>query len=48
MISEGKLDKHGRKNDSTPANWLESYKDIQASNGGGDANEAIIEKVRYY
>jgi len=29
MIVEGMLDKHGKPNENTPAEWLQSYKDYQ-------------------
>jgi H/ACA ribonucleoprotein complex subunit 4 len=41
MIIDGKLDKYGRPNDSTPSSWKKLYKDLSgeevkgAANGGG-------------
>ncbi|XP_076233207.1 dyskerin pseudouridine synthase 1 Nop60B [Calliopsis andreniformis] len=32
MIIEGKLDKHGKPNENTPADWLSSYTDYSATN----------------
>ena len=32
LISEGKLDKHGKKNEQTPQNWLKSYVDYGGNN----------------
>lgn len=29
MIQKGLLDKHGKPNDSTPANWKDSYVDYR-------------------
>jgi H/ACA ribonucleoprotein complex subunit 4 len=31
LIADGKLDKFGRPNESTPAKWLTDYKDYSAS-----------------
>lgn len=31
MIVEGMLDKHGKPNENTPAEWLNSYKDYSAA-----------------
>lgn len=31
MIVEGMLDKHGKPNENTPADWLHSYKDYTAA-----------------
>ena len=44
MISEGKLDKYGRKNDSTPMNWLESYKSLDKTNEdvNGSSGDAVV------
>jgi H/ACA ribonucleoprotein complex subunit 4 len=42
MIASGKLDKHGKPNTNTPADFLESYKDYSQSNppglSGGDGS----------
>jgi H/ACA ribonucleoprotein complex subunit 4 len=42
MIASGKLDKHGKPNTNTPADFLESYKDFSQSNppglSGGDGS----------
>ena len=45
MIKEGKLDKYGKPNENTPANWKSSYEDYSvkkepAADGGGE--EAVI------
>ena len=42
MITEGKLDKYGRKNDSTPMNWLDSYKDLQNNVTGGSGDTITV------
>lgn len=34
MIVEGKLDKYGKPNENTPADWLENYTYYSASSGG--------------
>lgn len=31
LIVEGKLDKHGKPNEHTPADWLSNYEDLNAS-----------------
>jgi len=31
LIKEGKLDKHGKPNDNTPAEWREGYKDVSGA-----------------
>lgn len=47
MIKEGKLDKHGKPNDKTPKDFLESYKDYSKSKppelGGGQDNTSSPE-----
>jgi len=43
MIKEGKLDKYGKPNENTPANWKSSYEDYSVKKepaGGGE--EAVI------
>lgn len=45
LISQGKLDKHGKPNDSTPKEWTNDYKDFAKSkppalSGDGDSPEA--------
>ena len=37
MKSDGKLDKYGRPNEATPANWNAEYKDFNAPLGNGTA-----------
>eukprot|EP00850_Spirogloea_muscicola_P009961 SM000057S18391 [mRNA] locus=s57:288290:290459:- [translate_table: standard] len=44
LIAEGLLDKHGRKNEKTPAEWLRNVPDLGALQaGGGDAAIAAQE-----
>lgn len=49
LIKEGKLDKHGKPNDKTPKDFLESYKDYSKSKppvlSGGDGNAAAAAAV---
>jgi H/ACA ribonucleoprotein complex subunit 4 len=52
MIESGELDKHGKPNDKTPSNFLQSYKDFSKSNPPGllgalpviksDTNDAAV------
>merc|ERR1712198_211509 len=35
MIKQGLLDKHGKPNENTPANWLSSYVDYAKAGGSG-------------
>jgi H/ACA ribonucleoprotein complex subunit 4 len=39
LIVEGKLDKYGRPNEKTPADWHKSYKDLGGSAGAAAADE---------
>lgn len=51
MIVEGKLDKHGKPNENTPADWLQNYTDyttpteVKSENNG--VTEAAGKKRRY-
>lgn len=45
MILEGKLDKYGKPNEKTPAEWLESY--TYYSSGGGGGEPTVSVKVSY-
>ena len=40
LIAEGKLDKHGKPNDKTPKDFLQSYKDYSQSNPPGLAGSS--------
>ncbi|KAJ2371332.1 hypothetical protein GGI05_007842, partial [Coemansia sp. RSA 2603] len=40
MIKDGKLDKFGRKNEATPADWQKTYIDYDGENAGESAPAA--------
>lgn len=44
LISEGKLDKHGKPNESTPATWLSGYNDLKARPAASPAAGAAMEE----
>jgi len=39
MITQGKLDKYGRPNENTPANWLKEYVDYSANGDQASENQ---------
>ncbi|KAK8725740.1 hypothetical protein OTU49_010452 [Cherax quadricarinatus] len=39
MIKDGTLDKYGKPNENTPADWLHSYVDYNAKNGKQDSDQ---------
>lgn len=45
MIKDGKLDKYGRKNESTPSDWLSAYTDYKAQAANGVKEEETSAKV---
>ncbi|ELU11298.1 hypothetical protein CAPTEDRAFT_226101 [Capitella teleta] len=44
MIKDGKLDKYGRKNESTPSDWLSAYTDYKAQAANGVKEEETSAK----
>ena len=49
LISAGKLDKHGKPNDSTPKDFLDSYKDFGKSKPptmSGDTPAPVVAEVK--
>jgi len=48
MIVEGKLDKHGKPNENTPADWLSGYNDYsEKKEENGAATETVAKKRTY-
>ncbi|PZC71493.1 hypothetical protein B5X24_HaOG213222 [Helicoverpa armigera] len=46
LISQGKLDKFGKPNENTPAEWLNSYVDYKGKSANGDADSEEVGRKR--